>query len=253
MHASRSPQLVLVTGAAGNVGQTVFHGLKAHCALRAFDLKPTPGADDTHVGDIADRAAVDRAVVGVDTIIHLGGCPRMEADFIRDLLKPNIEGLWHILDAARLAGVKRFIFASSTNVAFGATELPRLTTDTVHVFNPYGATKAFGENLGRWFHDTYGLEFLAVRIGYFSGLSVDPALCEAWLHRIWLGPKDCVKFFASRWRRPLRLRHRLRVFALPGKLSRPHDGKSTPRLRARGKCAGRAVGQVSVRLLLRQT
>ena len=120
---------------------------------------------------------------------------RMEADFIRDLLKPNIEGLWHILDAARLAGVKRFIFASSTNVAFGATELPRLTTDTVHVFNPYGATKAFGENLGRWFHDTYGLEFLAVRIGYFSGLSVDPALCEAWLHRIWLGPKDCAKFF----------------------------------------------------------
>ncbi len=195
MPASPSPKLVLVTGAAGNVGQTIFHGLKAHCALRAFDLKPTPGADDTHVGDIADRAAVDRAVVGVDTIIHLGGCPRMEADFIRDLLKPNIEGLWHILDAARLAGVKRFIFASSTNVAFGATDLPRLTTDTVHVFNPYGATKAFGENLGRWFHDTYGLEFLAVRIGYFSGLSVDPALCEAWLHRIWLGPKDCVNFF----------------------------------------------------------
>ena len=82
MHASPSPKLVLVTGAAGNVGQTIFHGLKAHCALRAFDLKPTPGADDTHVGDIADRAAVDRAVVGVDTIIHLGGCPRMEADFI---------------------------------------------------------------------------------------------------------------------------------------------------------------------------
>ena len=70
-----------------------------------------------------------------------------------------------------------------------------LTTDTVHVFNPYGATKAFGENLGRWFHDTYGMDFLAVRIGYFRGLYADPALREAWLHRIWLGPKDCANFF----------------------------------------------------------
>jgi nucleoside-diphosphate-sugar epimerase len=186
---------VLITGSAGNVGSTVFHGLKPHFALRAFDLRPTPGADDMHVGDIADRAAVDRAVAGIDTIIHFGGCPRMEADFVRDLVKPNIEGLWHLLDAARLAGVKRVIFASSTNVAFGATKKAQLTTDTVHVFNPYGATKAFGENLGRWFHDTYGIDFLAARIGYFRGLSPDPGLHEAWLHRIWLGPRDCVKFF----------------------------------------------------------
>ncbi len=187
--------LVLVTGAAGNVGQTVFHGLRDHVALRAFDRVPTPGATDAHVGDLADRAAVDRAVAGVHTIIHLGGCPRMEAEFIRDLVKPNVEGLWHILDAARLAGVKRFIFASSCNVAFGATELSQLKTDTVHPLNPYGATKAFGENLGRWFHETYGLEFLAVRIGYFRGLYVDPGLREDWLHRIWFGPKDCARFF----------------------------------------------------------
>jgi nucleoside-diphosphate-sugar epimerase len=190
-----SRKLVLVTGAAGNVGQTVFHGLKPHYALRAFDLRPTPGADDAQVGYLAYRAAVDRAVAGVDTIVHFGGCPTMQADFIRDLLRPNLEGLWHILDAARLAGVKRFIFASSTNVAFGATEKKQLTTDTVHVFNPYGATKAFGENLGRWFHETYGLEFLAVRIGYFRGLYDDPALREGWLHRIWLGPRDCAEFF----------------------------------------------------------
>jgi NAD+ dependent glucose-6-phosphate dehydrogenase len=190
-----SPQLVLVTGAAGNVGQTVFNGLRPHFALRAFDRVPTPGDPTAQIGDVADRATVERAVAGVHTIIHLGGCPRMDADFMRDLVKPNIEGLWHMLDAARLAGVKRFIFASSCNVAFGATDLPQLTTDTVHVLNPYGATKAFGETLGRWFHDTYGMEFLAVRIGYFRGLYVDPSLREDWLHRIWLGPRDCARFF----------------------------------------------------------
>src|SRR3954470_13178225 len=122
--------LVLVTGAAGNVGQTVFKGLRPHFALRAFDRVPTPGDATAHIGDVADRAAVERAVAGVETIIHLGGCPRMEADFMRDLVKPNIEGIWHMLDAARLAGVKRFIFASSCNVAFGAKALPHLTTDT---------------------------------------------------------------------------------------------------------------------------
>ena len=66
--------------------------------------------------------------------------------------------------------MKGVIFASSTIVAFGATKKAQLTTDTVHVFNPYGATKAFGENLGRWFHDTYGIDFLAARIGYFRGV-----------------------------------------------------------------------------------
>jgi uronate dehydrogenase len=192
MPASR---LVLVTGAAGNVGQTVFNGLRPHFALRAFDRVPTPGEPGAHVGDLADRAAVERAVTGVDTIIHLGGCPRMDADFMRDLVKPNIEGLWHMLDAARLAGVKRFIFASSCNTAFGASELTQLKTDTVHAFNPYGATKAFGEVIGRWFFDIYGMEFLAVRIGYFRGLYVDPGLREGWLRRIWLGPRDCVKVF----------------------------------------------------------
>lgn len=190
-----SPNLVLVTGAAGTVGRAVCAALRATHSVRAFDLVPLPDDPTAHAGDLADRAAVDRAVAGVHTIIHLGACPRMDAEFMRDLLKPNVEGLWHMLDAARLAGVKRFIFASSCNVAFGATELTQLKTDTIHAFNPYGATKAFGEVLGRWFFDTYGMEFLAVRIGYYRGLYVDPGLREGWLHRIWLGPRDLGRFF----------------------------------------------------------
>src|SRR5690606_9542092 len=81
------------------------------------------------------------------------------------------------------------------NVAFGAKELTQLKPETVQVLNPYGATKAFGEVLGRWFHDTYGMEFLAVRIGYYRGHYDDPGLREGWLRRIWLGPRDCGRFF----------------------------------------------------------
>lgn len=189
------PKLVLITGAAGNVGRTVTAALRATHAVRTFDRDRVTDDPEAHIGDLTDRAAVDRAMAGVHIVVHLAACPSMEADFLRDLLKPNIEGLWHALDAARLAGVKRFVFASSCNVAFGATELTQLKPDTVHAFNPYGATKAFGEVLGRWFHDTYGMEFLAVRIGYFRGTYNEPGLREAWLRRIWLGARDCGRFF----------------------------------------------------------
>ena len=194
--ADRRSKLILVTGAAGTVGRTVTAALREACAVRTFDLAPLPEHAATHViGNLADRTAVESAMAGVHTVVHLGACPAMDADFMRDLLKPNIEGLWHTLETARLAGVKRFIYASSCNVAFGATELAQLKTDTLHVFNPYGATKAFGELLGRWFYDTYGMEFLAVRIGYFRGTYDDRGLGDRWLRRIWLGPRDCGRFF----------------------------------------------------------
>lgn len=190
-----SDKLVLVTGAAGNVGSAVCAALRTTHRVRTFDRVPLPDDPLAQTGDLTDRAAVERAVAGVDTVIHFAGCPRMEADFLQSLVKPNVEGLWHMLDAARLAGVRRFIFASSGNVAFGAKHLAQLKTDTLHVFNPYGATKALGESLGRWFHDTYGMEFLAVRIGYYRGRYPDPDVRDPFLHRIWLGTRDLGRIF----------------------------------------------------------
>ena len=194
MAASQTP-LVLVTGAAGKVGRVVADALREKFSVRGFDREAIASDPQAHCGDLADRAAVDRAVRGVHTVVHLGACPWTEADFMSDLLKPNIEGLWHMLEASRLAGVQRFIFASSCNVAFGATEAKQLTTETLHVSNPYGATKALGEILGRWFFDKYGMEFLAVRIGYFTGQYSEPSVAVPFLRRIWLGPRDCGRFF----------------------------------------------------------
>lgn len=195
MAAQPESPLVLVTGAAGRVGRTVVAALREKYSVRAFDRAPLPGDASAHQGDLADRAAVERAVAGVHTVVHLGACPSMQADFMTELLKPNVEGLWHMLDASRLAGVRRFVFASSCNVAFGDRDAKQLTTETLHAFNPYGATKAFGEVLGRWFYDEYGMEFLAVRIGYFSGGYAEPALADPFLNRIWLGPRDGGRFF----------------------------------------------------------
>lgn len=187
--------LVLVTGAAGRVGHVVATALGEKFFVRGFDREAVPDFPEAQRGDLADRAAVERAVAGVHTVVHLGACPSVGADFMTELLKPNVEGLWHMLDASRRAGVRRFIFASSCNVAFGATGAKQLTTETLHVSNPYGATKALGELLGRWFFDQYGMEFLAVRIGYFTGRYSEPTMAEPFLRRIWLGPRDCGRFF----------------------------------------------------------
>src|SRR5436190_19236355 len=107
------PQLVLVTGAAGRVGRPVAAALREKFSVRTFARAPLPDDPASQQGDLADRSAVEKAVAGVHTVVHLGACPSMQGEFMRDLLKPNIEGLWHMLDASRLAGVRRFIFASS--------------------------------------------------------------------------------------------------------------------------------------------
>src|SRR4051812_43358381 len=80
-----TPPLVLVTGAAGRVGRVVAAALRENFSVRAFDRVPIPDDPAAHVGDLADRAAVERAIAGVETIVHLGACPSMEADFMRDL------------------------------------------------------------------------------------------------------------------------------------------------------------------------
>ena len=162
-------KLVLVTGSAGNVGRCVCAALRPHCTVRGFDLAPSPGVDESHTGTLTDRAAVDRAMAGVHTVIHLAAHPNHTADFMTELLRPNVEGLWHVYDSARAAGVRRMIFASSCHTIFGhPLDQPLTPADLPRVSNPYGATKVFGEVLGQHFHDAHGLEFLAVRIGFFT-------------------------------------------------------------------------------------
>ena len=98
---------VLLTGAAGKIGSTIREGLRPDLAeLRLTDRRnvvPAPAAPETFVlADLLDRAAVERAVSGVDAVIHLGGNPD-EASF-DDLIGPNVIGTFNLFDAARPRG-----------------------------------------------------------------------------------------------------------------------------------------------------
>src|SRR6266513_3022600 len=108
-----SSGVVLVTGSAGRIGQAVVRELKARGhTVRGFDLTPTPGADESIVGSITEGPAVQRAAQGAATLIHLAATPD-DDDFLTELLPNNLLGVYRVLEAAREAGVRRLVLASS--------------------------------------------------------------------------------------------------------------------------------------------
>jgi uronate dehydrogenase len=183
---------VLVTGAAGQIGRTACAGLAARgWKVRGLDKVSLDGveglADPPVVADIADADAVRRASEGVDAVVHLAGMST-EAPF-DEILGANIEGTFHVFDAARRAGVPRVVYASS-NHAVGFVPRSALVTADVppRPDTYYGVSKVFGEALGALYSDKHGLGVTCVRIGNFGEMPLD--------HRrlaIWLKPEDLVQ------------------------------------------------------------
>ena len=110
---------VLVTGAAGRVGQAACEALLARGHLvRAFDIRKSPGVDDARVGDLSDLSQISNATAGIDVVVHLAATPD-EDDFMDKLLPNNIIGTYNVLESARQAQVGRVILASTGQVVMG--------------------------------------------------------------------------------------------------------------------------------------
>ncbi|MBV8628946.1 MAG: NAD(P)-dependent oxidoreductase [Paraburkholderia sp.] len=167
--AQRKPfRRLLLTGAAGNLGRQL-RGALADWAdiVRLSDIAPLGEAaahEELAVVDLADRAAVDALVEGVDAIVHLGGIS-IDAPF-DDLLEANIRGLYNLYAAAHKYGVKRIVFASSNHaIGFHPTTSVLDADSPTRPDSLYGVTKCFGESLSRYYYDRFGLETVCVRIG----------------------------------------------------------------------------------------
>ena len=161
---------ILVTGAAGRIATAVRPVLRA----LAEDVVLTDHVDVAELGpgerfiraDLEDPAPWPALAAGCESVLHLGAVPD-EAAF--DVLAgPNLHGVFHVYDAARRAGVRRVVAASTGRVTGFYRVGERLDGDaTPRPDGLYAATKAFSEALGRMYADKFGLEVVALRIGTF--------------------------------------------------------------------------------------
>jgi uronate dehydrogenase len=181
---------LLVTGAAGALGRVLAPALRTLCRELLLSDLPGPlqqlaqhgsqGTAALQPCDLADSAAVQQLLAGVDTVLHLGGIS-VEGPFA-PILQANILGLHHLYEAARLSGTRRIVFASSNHVS-GCH--PRGAT--VHADDPprpdghYGLSKLFGEGLARLYWDRHGLESVCLRIGTATETPPDRRALSTWL------------------------------------------------------------------------
>jgi nucleoside-diphosphate-sugar epimerase len=159
---------ILLTGAAGRIGTAYLKHAGTRYTFRLLDIRDTPQTHghESIISDLADPEAANDACVGVDTVVHLAADPRPSAEFYQDLLGPNFKATYNIFRAAKQAGCRRVVFASSVNAIFGyPVEKQVRTLDAPCPGNIYGVSKAFGESLGAYFGAVEGLSNICIRIG----------------------------------------------------------------------------------------
>lgn len=171
---------VLVTGASGAIGKPLCEFLvgRGH-AIRQLDRAPgvETGAEiDARArarsdgggeicADIADHGAVLKACEGIDAIVHLAAIPD-DARF-EDLVRPNVIGLFNVLDAARRQAVRRVVLASSVQVAWHRDSSERRTAQHAEPLNHYALTKVWAEQMGEMYARIFPpLSIIAARIGW---------------------------------------------------------------------------------------
>src|SRR5262249_55667626 len=213
--------IVLVTGSAGRIGQAVVGELTARGRrVRGFDRVPTPGAGESVVGDVTDAGAVLRAATGAGAVVPPPATPD-DADFLTQLLPNNVVGTYQVLEAARSAGVRRVVLASSGQVVWWQRfrgPLP-ITADTQPTPRGwYAATKVFLEAAGRVYAEGHGLGGIAVRLGWCPRTreQAEELARTDWGPDVYLSPGDAGRFFARAVAAPADVR-----FAVVYACSRP--------------------------------
>jgi uronate dehydrogenase len=187
---------LLITGAAGRIGSALRPRLRAagHDLVLFDERTPDDPVGDGErfvPGSLADTDALDDAMIGVDTVVHLAGIPT-EATW-DDLIATNLTGTKTVLERAAVAGVLRVVQASSIH-AVGREPEPLDAPGTVpgdRLPRPdtyYGVTKAGMELLGSLFADRYGMSIVSARIGAFGER---PGSRRALL--MWSSPDDLVR------------------------------------------------------------
>jgi nucleoside-diphosphate-sugar epimerase len=177
--------LLTITGGAGRIGSALLPFLRDRYRVRLADIRPPDSpADEIVTGDLADMSVAERALAGASAVVHLAGNPSTSANW-NEVRTANIEGTFNVFEAARRNNVAKIVFASTNHVMgfylleqqFPIREHMAIRPDSL-----YGVSKAFGEALGRYYSDAFGISVICVRIGWFTtGVPSSRALNELWI------------------------------------------------------------------------
>jgi nucleoside-diphosphate-sugar epimerase len=178
---------VLVTGGAGFIGSNLTRSLAGDGhRVRVLDdfstgrrdnLDDRAGQVEVVEGDVGDPGDARRATVGVEVVYHLAALPSVARSVAdpRASHRANVEGTLNVLLAARDAGVRRLVYASSSSVYGDTPTLPKHEDMPVSPRSPYAAAKLAGEAYCRAFSQVYPLETVCLRFFNVFGPRQDPA------------------------------------------------------------------------------
>jgi nucleoside-diphosphate-sugar epimerase len=176
----------LVTGGAGFIGSNIVKELlRREERVRVLDNFSTGKRENIALyledvelieGDLRHLETVRQATEGVDYILHQGALPSVQksVDNPLDTDESNVRGTLNLLLAARDAGVKRVVCASSSSVYGDTPTLPKTEEMKPAPLSPYAVSKLAGEHYGQVFYQVYGLETVALRYFNVFGPRQDP-------------------------------------------------------------------------------
>jgi NAD(P)-dependent dehydrogenase (short-subunit alcohol dehydrogenase family) len=198
-HSARARRRVLVTGAAGNIGS--YFAQHAH---RKYELRLMIRGDEeaksvaklrdfgqVMIGDLAQLERMKELCEGIDTVVHLAADPSPYATW-ESVLTANITGTYHTFVAAKSAGCRRVVYASSIHAVSGyPADVQVKTSEPVNPGDLYGVSKCFGEALARYMAEKEGLSAIAIRIGAFQPLEAARREQSIGMLDAWISRRDC--------------------------------------------------------------
>jgi NAD dependent epimerase/dehydratase len=206
--ASLRDRAVLVTGADGFIGSHLVERLvadgakvRAFCLYNSFgsagwldDLDPaTRAAIDIRLGDIRDARLVEAATEGVEVVFHLAALIAIPYSYTAadSFVDTNVRGTLNALEAARRAGIARFIQTSTSEVYGTPSTLPITEGHPMQAQSPYAASKVAGDQLALAFHASHGVPAVVVRpFNTYGPRQSDRAVLPTMLRQLLAGQRE---------------------------------------------------------------
>jgi len=211
---------VLVTGMSGTIGNAVLWHLQHKYDFTALNRHPMDGVRCV-TADIKEFDSIRPHFNGQDVVVHLAASLGPDVT-TKDTIDGNVWGVLNVYEAAKQAGVKRVVFASTGGVILGYTQdspwreletaeydrlppsWPMLTHESpVRPNSLYACSKVWGEAVGRWYADSFGLSVICIRFGW---IPADDRPGPARSYAVWCSYRDAAQMVDKCIRAPNSLR-----------------------------------------------